>query len=392
MADMVVGENKPDVVTDSERRTMRVARKFHRDLFSIPKDRFFLITDPDYKGCFDQIENEHAYLDIISADSEVMFDNDLMIVDGEVLAQVKYIDHITGEVVESIDKQMAMALYTIVAMKLQNDLDTICPPGYSNSLDFRADLPEDIQNADEETLFEWYHKDLFNYTVVVYMPEFMRYLGYGHPSKEQIEAVKSRIWSLTRVKGVMRSDGSVRPGDGDYLMMDPGFDLGSNVFFIHSPYINKVVERVIRHRIPRMLTLKNGSTKPMLDSKGEPIYYPGFTTIVHSGIASAKNKRAVEVVFAFAHLIVVTGKNGDPNITYSELIGRCNELSSTLIGSEAKSLHDSRYRNQVLRRTFSNVWEYLKKYTSIPENYTYKEYIPKETDDRYVFRFFHKSV
>ena len=54
-------------------------------------------------------------------------------------------------------------------------------------------------------------------------------------------------------------------------MMDLGFEDETNVLYIHSPYMNKLVERVIRDKIPRMIKTQSGNMKPLLDAKGQQI-------------------------------------------------------------------------------------------------------------------------
>ena len=141
--------------------------------------------------------------------------------------------------------------------------------------------------------------------------------------------------------------------------------------------MNKLVERVIRDQIPRMIT-KQGKERPLLDSKGRPVNYPPLASIVRPEIASAKNKRAAEVVKQIALLVVDAGKQ-DPHIKVGNLIGRCYDLSGVLL--EADQERDRKKKWQILSRTFDAVWKYIREYTDIPENYVYEEIIPKSSRD-----------
>ena len=166
-----------------------------------------------------------------------------------------------------------------------------------NDVQFRAAQPASIREADDETLFEWYHKDLFNYTVKVYYPELLQYMGYKHTSVEQAEAIKQRIKNLSRVAGIMEFESQRLHCRREFLLMDPGFEDETNVLYIHSPYMNKLVERVIRDKIPRMIKTQSGNMKPLLDANGRQLYYPEVTTLIRPEISTAKNKRAT--IFTF---------------------------------------------------------------------------------------------
>jgi hypothetical protein len=106
-------------------------------------------------------------------------------------------------------------------------------------------------------------------------------------------------------------------------------------------------------------------------------------------IASAKNKRAAEVVKQIALLVVDAGKQ-DPHIKISNLIGRCYDLSGDLL--EADQEHDKRKKRQILRRTFEAVWKYIREYTDISEKYTYEEIIPITARDYEITLEFHHKT
>lgn len=372
-----------------EYKTQTLAETKYPTLFHIQKSKYYIPTHPNYSQGLDLFENEYAHLELIPADAKVALCNNVMYVDGKPLARVQYMDKITGEAVTDLDKPLVDAIFSIILMKLRDELDNVCPPGFMAGSEFWEKVPVEMRDADKSTLFEWYHRDLFNYTVIVHMLDFMSYMGIENPNEKQIDAMRKRLLALSMVLGSMELERDSYGGPEKYLLLAPGFDLGSNVVFIQSQYMNKLIEKMIRDRIPRMLPTKNGKDKPMLDARGYQIYYPEVTTIVRPEIASAKNKRAVEVVFEIAKLIARAGKDPKkpPNITYMELIGRCYDLSSVIIQSKDKDLRKRKQRNQILRRTFTNVWEYLKQYTTIPDNYTYDEYIPKDTDYYYLFVF-----
>ena len=391
-----MSETKDLVVTHTamnpsvpDRRTKNLAEVKHPDLFHIPEDTLYLISHQNYADGLDLNENEYAYMTVLSEDAKVEIQDELFFIDGELAAKVSFRNSRTGESLV-IDKPIVTALFSVVLMKLRKELDKVCPPGYSNDIQFRSTQPASIREADDETLFEWYHKDLFNYTVKVYFPELLQYMGFRHPSVEQAEAIKQRIKSLSRVAGIMEFESQRLHCRREFLLMDPGFEDETNVLYIHSPYMNKLVERVIRDKIPRMIKTQSGNMKPLLDAKGRQLYYPEVITIIRPEISTAKNKRAVEVVYEIGRLIVRAGKEGTPNIRIDTLIGRCYELSSVLVEAYDENIRNHKKRNQILRRTFETAWKYLREYTSIPENYDYDEFIPKDTDMGHSLEFFHK--
>ena len=104
-----------------------------------------------------------------------------------------------------------------------------------------------------------------------------------------------------------------------------------------------------------------------------------MSAIIRPEISTAKNKRAVEVVYEIGRLVVRAGKEGTPNIRIDTLIGRCYELSSVMVEAYDENIRNHKKRNQILRRTFETAWKYLKEYTIIPENYDYEEFIPINT-------------
>ena len=375
-----------------ERRTKSLADGLHPDLFHISNSTLFLITHNNYSGGLDLSENEYAYMKLISEDAKVEIQDEVLCIDGEIAAKVSFKNSHTNEGVISIDKPLVTALFSVVLMKLRKELDGVCPPGYSNDLNFRSKQPQDIREVDDATLFEWYHKDLFNYTVKVYFPEFLYYMGYEHPSNEQIAAVKQRIWNLSRVMGIMEYESRRFHCRREFLLMDPGFEDETNVLYIHSPYMNKLVERIIRDKIPRMITTKNGTVKPSLDTKGRQVYYPELATIIRPKIISAKNKRSVEIVYEIGNLLSIAGREVTPNINVGTLIGRCYELSAVLVEAFEENPRDHKKRNQILRRAFETAWKYLHLYSDIPNRYEYEEFIPKDTDYEHKLEFFHRKA
>ena len=374
---LVVQNDKNLVAGEAERRTRKMAEDRYPDLFQIPEGVMYMISHQNYSGSLDWAENDYGYLKLLRDDVSVSFDDGVMYANGTVAAKLSFKDVYTNKNLTDIDKPLLDALFSVVLMKLRNELDKVCPPGYSNDIQFRAKQPKDVREASDETLFDWYHKDLFNYTVTVYLPDLMRYLGYENISDAQRDALLARIYRMSRVIGIMEFESRKFHSRKEFLLMNPGFDKNANVLYIQSSYMNKLVERVIRDQIPRMIT-KQGKERPLLDSKGRPVNYPPLASIVRPEIASAKNKRAAEVVKQIALLVVDAGKQ-DPHIKVGNLIGRCYDLSGVLL--EADQERDRKKKWQILSRTFDAVWKYIREYTDIPENYVYEEIIPKSSRD-----------
>ena len=373
---------------ERERKTRLLAEERYPDLFQIPKGVMYMISHQNYSGSLDWEENDYGYLKLLRDDVTVSFNDGVMYANGIVAAKLSFQDVYTKENLTDIDKPLLDALFSVVLMKLRTELDRVCPPGYSNDIQFRAKQPKDVREASDETLFDWYHKDLFTYTVTVYIPDLMRYLGYENISMAQRDALVARIFRMARVVGIMEFESRKNRSRKEFMLMHPGVDDERNVLYIQSAYMNKLVERVIRDQIPRMIT-KQGKERPLLDSKGRQVNYPPLASIVRPEIASAKNKRAAEVVKQIALLVVDAGKQ-DPHIKVGNLIGRCYGLSGDLM--EADQEHDRRKKRQILRRTFEAVWKYIREYTDIYETYTYDEIIPATPRDYEITLEFHHKV
>lgn len=383
--ELVLKDSKIPMEKEYERRTRNMAFERYPDLFHIPEGVMYMISHQNYSGSLDWEENEYGYLKLLRDDVSVSFDDGVMYANGTVAAKLSFKDVYTNKNLTDIDKPLLDALFSVVLMKLRTELDKVCPPGYSNDIQFRARQPKDVRDFSDETLFDWYHKDLFNYTVTVYLPDLMRYLGYENISDAQRDALLTRIYRMSRVIGIMEFESRRFHSRKEFLLMNPGFDKDTNVLYIQSSYMNKLVERVIRDQIPRMITQK-GKERPLLDAKGRQVNYPPLASIVRPEIASAKNKRAAEVVKQIALLVVDAGKQ-DPHIKIGNLIGRCYELSGALL--EADQERDRKKKWQILCRTFEAVWKYIREYTDIPENYTYEEIIPKSSRDYGITLEFH---
>ena len=386
--ELVLKDSKIPMEKEYERRTRNMAFERYPDLFHIPEGVMYMISHQNYSGSLDWEENEYGYLKLLRDDVSVSFDDGVMYANGTVAAKLSFKDVYTNKNLTDIDKPLLDALFSVVLMKLRTELDKVCPPGYSNDIQFRARQPKDVRDFSDETLFDWYHKDLFNYTVTVYLPDLMRYLGYENISDAQRDALLTRIYRMSRVIGIMEFESRRFHSRKEFLLMNPGFDKNANVLYIQSSYMNKLVERVIRDQIPRMITQK-GKEQPLLDSKGRQVNYPPLASIVKPEIASAKNKRAAEVVKQIALLVVDAGKQ-DPHIKISNLIGRCYDLSGDLL--EADQEHDKRKKRQILRRTFEAVWKYIREYTDISEKYTYEEIIPITARDYEITLEFHHKT
>ena len=380
--ELVMKEQSFDLISNElERRTKAYALNRHPDLFQFPKGVMYLITHDNYSGGLDWQANDFGYLSLLRDDVDVEFKNWVMYANGELATKMSFKDRYTDEHLSDIDKPLISALFSVVLMKLRTDLDKVCPPGYSNDVSFKAKLPQEIRNVDDDTLFNWYHKDLFGYSVPVYVPDLMKYLGYTHPNNDHMNAFLARIHRLSRVMGIMEFEDNHRRAHHEFPLMNYGYEEETNVLYIHSPYMNKLVERVLRDEIP----LKNKKGQ-LMDEKGRPIFKPPVTSLVHPAIVSAKNKRAVEVVFQIAVFIEHVGVK-TPHISVDTLIGRCYELSSTIMELD----QDRKSANQILRRTFTAVWRYIEQYTDIPEQFEYEEFIPSVRDYNKVLYFKHKN-
>ena len=117
------------------------------------------------------------------------------------------------------------------------------------------------------------------------------------------------------------------------------------------------------YRIFQQSVIRDKNNKPKRNSSGM-IQTSKVYSFQDKRLASARNKKAVEIVTVIVALVESTGRKGIPHISVYTIIERCPSLKEAIC--RYKTDHD---KSQLLRRSFSAAWVYLRKYTNLQEKY-----------------------
>ena len=125
---------------------------------------------------------------------------------------------------------------------------------------------------------------------------------------------------------------------------------------VSSPYMNQIIWELYQANVK-------------IDKAKSPYLIQGpkvskYVSYQNPKLASLKNKRAVEIVLVIIALMEQCGKHGTPYIRAANIIAHCPMLMEAL--EFAKKNSD---RTQILKRSFSTAWEYLKLYTDLEERF-----------------------
>ncbi len=219
---------------------------------------------------------------------------------------------------------------------------------------------------------KWWYQALDNYGIRVYIPSLMNYLSpNSNFNDDKLRDFLKELDKLDRIFGVKR----VVFGGKEYpiksrLLMYGEHDSLTNTIKLTSPYINRLVTDMFRDKSYEYKI--NG--KPVLDGNGNKKYLPTVTTAGHNALLSQRDARAVEIAaYLIGFLKARYARNSVKtiNIKASNVVGFCVGLRESLADTD-----DYDIQRMLLKRTFTDVWKYLREYSDIPQMYDYKEVIP----------------
>lgn len=271
-----------------------------------------------YSLSFD--ENNNAYMQPIISTDGLTFEDGKMFFEGQLQAvSDAYLQNLkTKEPISEIDRPLLMVFYSI------------------------------ILTAFEKSLMKG---DRLNPVITVYAPELAKQIGQstGHNDR-YIGTTLKKVQSFHNIVGIMSNGSGIYP-----ILNFEGYDEETNNIKFSSPYINKIIEKTFDVSIR---TDKKGQV--IKKSNGLPDTKAMHSYLVKTEIASAKDKGAADNILILVPLIEQAGKH-TPHISAATLIERNTSLNMRL--------KESSNPRQLLARTFKNTWIYLKKYTTIAEDY-----------------------
>jgi hypothetical protein len=287
-------------------------------------ERALAITDRNYQFALSTKYNDTAYL--VKMDKQFIesmeFEGGSLSISNSTAATAKIRRGNSLQEIESLDIQLLRSLFTAI---------------YYNATKATED------------------------TVTVYVPTLCKHLGVNITSGKAYPLF-DKINSFSDVVGVF-SDGSIFS-----LLKFIKYDKSNNTMTFASPYMNKIIYDISKKNNK---VLKNGSKKKM----------PAYSYLIHSSIASERNKVAVEIVQVIVALVqqrgIDTRKSSnckvDPadgkviteaHIRFSTILEYIPTLQGRIEQSQTVSA-----KNAQLRRAFTKAYDLLKTKTDIYQNY-----------------------
>lgn len=297
-----------------------------------------VITSHQYKNAITLNKDKNAHLQQVEADvgKNLKFKDGKLYFQGLEASAARLVDKFTDENLSDIDLPLIRALYGVILKNIKFNAETL--------------LNKKSRN------------DMIGYTVNIYLPDFFKMIGLDPKiNKSTVAYAVEKISNFNRILGIMqkyypehgRTYKSIYP-----IMVFMGYNEKNNTIHFASPYMNLLIWDVLHDSIK---TDKQG--KPKLNKKGEPLMLPAHSFLIKGSLAGERNVRAAEIVCIIVTLIEQAGDN-TPHIKASTIIERHPALKQAL---DEKT--DMSNKNQLLKRTFTTAWKYLRKHTTLEERY-----------------------
>ncbi len=302
-------------------------------------ENYAIITNvayaPALKTAYEESRAEEtAYLMQVREDADLTFEDGIAYIFSKAASETDFKNYITHERVDSLDIPLLTSLFTIMYQNIGKSLTEI-------------ESEDDLK------------RDLMNYGVDIYIPDFMEYRGAGRNySEKQLESVLKNIASFHNTIGIVevRKYGRTYQ-DGYMLLLTSSIRESDNTIHVVSPYMNMLIYKIFQQSIVR----DKKTNEPKRTASGV-VKTSKMYSFQDKRLATARNKKAVEIVTVIVGLVETTGKKGTPHISVSKIIDRCPSLKEAL--GRYKNNHD---RTQLLRRSFSEAWKYLRDYTDLQD-------------------------
>ena len=317
------------------RRTQRQAKE--GGTVDIKSDMLVVPTLPQYRDALTIIGSDYAHLQVLqeALARQITYKNGKLYFHGRDLDD-DYLSRCHDDRPEAsadVDLPLLYLVYSLIY----------------ESIESLADTEEERNDVINNPAFR-------KYSLKFYIPAIFKKMGTTSGiNARTIEAFIDKIGSYHNIWGIIPT----KWGPSHYpalLMLE--HDAEDNSVEILSPYFNKLI--MLSRRDSIRLDKKG---YPMLDRSGKPLMRPSQSHLIKGDIVKERNKRAVQIVRIITVLIEESGGCG-AKIRAQTIIDRCPDLAYAL--SQCSSVNA---QNNLLRRTFSKVWELLKTQTKLLEAY-----------------------
>ena len=341
-------------------RTEDAAYEEYHDL-SISPNKLFLPSNGAYVNVFDYVsshDDERAHLELADTGGVKLTFNKGKLKLGDVNAsEAQLYDVIADTDVQELDTVLLRALFSIIWFNLQKDIDHILKEPTVEEANLYTDdfqMRERLSHSDAFWKFnDWWRRNLYNYTIRMYVPELWRYLEpTSNLNKDKFKVLLDKMERFSSIRGVMRVRSAV---NGKYcldrraVLFVDGYSESTNTIEFHSPYFNRVIEDMLRNAANYKRDRKeNIIYKP----NGNPELLPLVASSIDPKIMPMRDKRAVALVMELAVLVQRAGR-GNPNIGVNTLVMSCIGLREALVAADDK--RDT--QRKLLKRCFTNVCE-----------------------------------
>ena len=254
-----------------------------------------------------------------------------------------------------------------IPLRFDSDTGTLSIEGTTKALSeaklqnlFTRQKIEEVDTAHLSGFFSLFYTDFLKTgelhpTLKVYIPDLEEaFSGQRRVNKEQRQRLINLITSYHNIVGVMSNKLDGRKKTLPVLLY-AGDDEAENTVTILSPYMTNLISEVEQARIK-----KDKKGADMIKASGEPKKLPAYAKVKPS-IYKERATLAVEIVYQLVALIELAGAKGTPRIKADTLLSRTPQFAIRYSASTNKQ--------QFLKRTFSKVWEILRKDTYLEEEY-----------------------
>ena len=240
---------------EKHNRTEVNASRVHADLALVP-EKLFLPSNDRYMGGFDYRTTEDYYLEMIKG-IDVCFDESKgeLTFNGMPASRVDLTDIETKQRITELNTPLLHGLFSVIWFNLIKDIDKVSPiPTKQDEEQYYSNLSpqERMMNPVERWLnFDrWWHQNLDNYGIRVYIPSLMRYLSpNSNFDEDKFQLFLKELEKLDRIFGVKRVmvSGKERMIKSRLLVYGE-YDQVTNTIKINSPYINRLVMDMFRDK------------------------------------------------------------------------------------------------------------------------------------------------
>lgn len=284
------------------------------------------IQNPD----IDTVIYDEAYLAQVVPEAKLSFEKGVARIFNYVAQDTEFQDYITHEHIQDINIGLLDALFSIILYNIK---------------DLRFATLDQLQRF------------VINNGVEIYIPDLIRFMGIDKVNQANLDYLWKSLQRLDNVIGIRKVAGTKRTYRDSYRLLEvEAVKSSTNTIRLASPYMNEIIWELYHTSVKMEKRSSPYLTHEPRISK--------FVSYQNPKLASLKNKRAVEIVLAIVALMEQCGIHGTPHIKASTIIGHCPILMDALQFANKNS-----DKTQILKRSFSAAWEYIRLYTDLEERF-----------------------